>query len=261
MLLRRSSTPGKGYRVEPYPRDRLMVLDTMRFAQRLPIIHGLIEVDVNAARARMRAQPDPPTVTAFVLATLAQAVRAHPEVNVRRAGRKLIRYDDVAIGLTVERALHGAQFALPALVAQADTKSCAEISAEIRAARERPVRTPGDLIGMRWITRLPSPVRRAGIRLGSRFTALAAGFGSPIVMSSLGMFGQGGWGIPLSPMTLMVTVGGITKHLELGEDGQLEQREYLPLTLSFDHAVIDGAPAARFVKTLRELFEAGSVLA
>jgi pyruvate/2-oxoglutarate dehydrogenase complex dihydrolipoamide acyltransferase (E2) component len=29
----------------------------------------------------------------------------------------------------------------------------------------------------------------------------------------------------------------------------------LPLTLSFDHAVVDGAPAARFVETLRALIE------
>ena len=29
----------------------------------------------------------------------------------------------------------------------------------------------------------------------------------------------------------------------------------LPLTLSFDHAMIDGAPAARFTETLRNLVE------
>ena len=34
----------------------------------------------------------------------------------------------------------------------------------------------------------------------------------------------------------------------------------LPLTLSFDHAVIDGAPAARFTETLRVLIETGAAL-
>jgi hypothetical protein len=34
----------------------------------------------------------------------------------------------------------------------------------------------------------------------------------------------------------------------------------LPLTLSFDHAVIDGAPAARFTETLREQIETGVAL-
>jgi pyruvate/2-oxoglutarate dehydrogenase complex dihydrolipoamide acyltransferase (E2) component len=261
VLIRRDAPRASGYRVERYPRDRLLVLDTMRFAQRVPTMHGLIEVDVTAVCKRMRAHPRPPTVTAIVLATVARAVLAHPEVNVRKAGRRLIRYDDVSIGLTVERDLNGAPFALPCLVRQAATKSCEEISAEIQAARAQPVSTPGDLVGMRWITRIPRPVRRAMVRLGSRVPGLAAGFGSPVVMSSLGMFGQGGgWGIPLSPATLMVTVGAVVRRPAL-DGGQVVERDYLPLTLSFDHAVIDGAPAARFAKTLRGLLETGAVLA
>ena len=38
-------------------------------------------------------------------------------------------------------------------------------------------------------------------------------------------------------------------------DGVIVVRPMLPLTLSFDHAVIDGAPAARFTETLRSLIE------
>jgi pyruvate/2-oxoglutarate dehydrogenase complex dihydrolipoamide acyltransferase (E2) component len=68
-----------------------------------------------------------------------------------------------------------------------------------------------------------------------------------------------GWGIPISPMTLMVTVGGITRRPAV-EHGVLVARELLPLTLSFDHSVIDGAPAARFATTLRAFLEACTVL-
>jgi len=32
-------------------------------------------------------------------------------------------------------------------------------------------------------------------------------------------------------------------------------REYLCMTLSFDHAIIDGAPAARFIERLKDLIE------
>ena len=55
-------------------------------------------------------------------------------------------------------------------------------------------------------------------------------------------------------MTLLVTVGGTSMRPRL-RDGHLENREILPLTLSFDHGVVDGAPAARFVATLRDLTE------
>jgi pyruvate/2-oxoglutarate dehydrogenase complex dihydrolipoamide acyltransferase (E2) component len=40
-------------------------------------------------------------------------------------------------------------------------------------------------------------------------------------------------------------------------DGRIEVREYLNMTVSVDHDIVDGAPAARFVNELRELIESG----
>ena len=40
-------------------------------------------------------------------------------------------------------------------------------------------------------------------------------------------------------------------------DGQIAIRDYLSLTISFDHDIIDGAPAARFTQRLKELIESG----
>jgi len=40
-------------------------------------------------------------------------------------------------------------------------------------------------------------------------------------------------------------------------DGQITIREYLSLTVSFDHNMIDGAQAARFTERLKELIESG----
>jgi hypothetical protein len=63
----------------------------------------------------------------------------------------------------------------------------------------------------------------------------------------------GGWGIPIAPPTLMITVGGIaTKPRYL--DGILEPRE-LDITVSVDHGIVDGAAAARFTRRLAELLE------
>jgi hypothetical protein len=42
--------------------------------------------------------------------------------------------------------------------------------------------------------------------------------------------------------------------------GRIEPREYLALTASVDHDVVDGAPAARFARRLRELIESAEVL-
>jgi pyruvate/2-oxoglutarate dehydrogenase complex dihydrolipoamide acyltransferase (E2) component len=52
----------------------------------------------------------------------------------------------------------------------------------------------------------------------------------------------------------MITVGGIaTKPRYI--DGNLERRELLDLTISVDHAIVDGATAARFTRRLTSLLE------
>jgi hypothetical protein len=56
--------------------------------------------------------------------------------------------------------------------------------------------------------------------------------------------------------TLMITVGGIGEKPVL-VDGRIALRDYLSLTISFDHDIIDGAQAARFTERLKELIESG----
>jgi pyruvate/2-oxoglutarate dehydrogenase complex dihydrolipoamide acyltransferase (E2) component len=51
-----------------------------------------------------------------------------------------------------------------------------------------------------------------------------------------------------------VTIGGISRKPRL-VDGELTTREFLDLTVTFDHDVVDGAPAARFVQRVGDLVE------
>jgi 2-oxoacid dehydrogenases acyltransferase (catalytic domain) len=77
-------------------------------------------------------------------------------------------------------------------------------------------------------------------------------------ITAVGMFGEeAGWGIPpATPQTLYITVGGIGVKRGV-VDGSIDIREYLSLTISFDHEMIDGAPAARFTQRLKDLIESG----
>jgi hypothetical protein len=65
-----------------------------------------------------------------------------------------------------------------------------------------------------------------------------------------------GCAYPVPSHSLWVTVGGIGQKLGV-VDGQMTIREYLSLTVSFDHETIDDAPAARFTQRLKELIESG----
>lgn len=71
----------------------------------------------------------------------------------------------------------------------------------------------------------------------------------------IGMFGSGMvWGVPIPTYTLSITVGGIAEKPGV-VDGRIESREYLGVTISFDHDIVDGGPAMRFTQRLKELIE------
>lgn len=247
-----------GYVVRPVPRERQVVLDMLaRAAYRFPV-HGLVELDVSEASARIDASAGSVSWTGFTIATMARAVALHPEVNGRRAGNRLVMFDWVDVGATVERHVHGAVVLDAVTVRNADQKSCATITRELHQAKEsrQPPARPTGLMAR--VSRLPGPVRRGAVRLAASRARVAASFGPSIGVTSLGMFSRGGgWGIPIAPLTVLATVSGVLER-PVVRDGRVVVRPMLPLTLTFDHAVVDGAPAARFVETLRDLTESAA---
>jgi len=74
----------------------------------------------------------------------------------------------------------------------------------------------------------------------------------------VGMFVEGGgWGVGVLPVhTLGLTIGGIAGKPAL-INGELVLRDCLCVTLSLDHDIVDGAPAARFAQTFKALVESG----
>jgi pyruvate/2-oxoglutarate dehydrogenase complex dihydrolipoamide acyltransferase (E2) component len=108
---------------------------------------------------------------------------------------------------------------------------------------------------MRWFLFLPAFLRRALYWAVMRFPQRFRSQSSPVMVTAVGMFGRGGgWAVTMPNFTLTVAVGGISQKPAVHQ-GEIAIREILNLTLSIDHDIVDGAPAARFVETLRTLLE------
>ena len=249
----------RSYRVQRVPRGRQVVLDVLAGAARRYPVHALVEFDVTVAEQRLRDRGGAVSWTGFVVATVARALAAHPEVNARRAGGRLLVFDRVDVAVTVERPVGGAFVPVAVTVRNADRKSGQIITEELQRAKTRPALEPprGPLSGL---AMLPSPIRRRLLRLAGRNPAVAARFGPAVGVTSLGMFAAGGgWAIPIAPLTVTVTVGSVTPR-PMVIDGHVVARAMLPLTITFDHSVVDGAPAARFTATFRNLTESAAAL-
>jgi pyruvate/2-oxoglutarate dehydrogenase complex dihydrolipoamide acyltransferase (E2) component len=249
------------YQVVPYPKIKRWMAVTYRTARHKPMIHGLLWVDVTRARTRLREHKartgEALSFTAFIIACLAKAVEEHKAVQAFRKGsRRLIVFEDVDVGIPIERDMAGIWPAIPYTVRAANRKTFREIHQEIRAAQAQDV-----IPAYKAFLFLPTWFFRIGWSvlwwISGRYPQLMKKYWGTVGLTAVGMFGKGaGWGIPLPGQTLMITLGGIGEKPG-GVDGQIAVREYLSLTISFDHDVIDGAPAARFTGRLKELIESG----
>jgi pyruvate/2-oxoglutarate dehydrogenase complex dihydrolipoamide acyltransferase (E2) component len=251
-----------GYRMIPYPRYMRFASAAYQSVRHKPMIHGLLEVDVTEARAALRAYKartgESLSFTAFLCACLGKAVDEHKHVQAFRvAGNRLILFDDVDICIRIEREVVGRKYVVPYILRAANRKTFREMHDEIRAAQSADTRD-----ALTRLRLLPVPLYRPFIwvytRIARRRPQVWKENMGTVGVTSVGMFGRGaGWGIPLAAATpLMVTVGGIGEKPTL-VDGRITNREYLSLTISVDHEVVDGAPAARFTRRLKELIESG----
>lgn len=250
----------KRYNLLPYPRSRRAAQD-LAIAQRTHLIHGLFEADVTLAQSLIRQYRDVTgtalSFTAFIVGCVAHAVEEQKTIQAYRKGRRhLVVYDDVDVNTLIERAVDEQTQVVYHIVRSANTKSVLTIHHEIRMAQAK-LTNSLEKTSFHVYYALPKFIRRLGIWLAAHNPDLWKRFGGTVAVAAVGMFGEGGgWGIPITGNTLDVTVGGIDTKLRL-IGGQVVPRQMLSLTVSVDHDVVDGAPAARFASRLRELIESG----
>jgi pyruvate/2-oxoglutarate dehydrogenase complex dihydrolipoamide acyltransferase (E2) component len=249
--------------VRPFPSNRRLVTAAMRTGRRKMPMYGLIEADVTTA-CHLLALDDPPSsLTAFVVACVARAAAAHPEVHAYRNWRgQLVIHHHVDVGTMVEISTPQGPFAIPHILRDADVRDVPDLTAELRRVKHE----PSTSFNGRWLeraaplaTRTPGAVA-AMYRVLQRSVAARQHVGT-VAVTAVGMFAGGsGFGITgLTLMSLEVIVGGRSQRPRV-VNGQVEVGDVLDLTVAIDHNVVDGAPAARFSADFRELLEGAAVI-
>ena len=233
-------------------------------------IYGLLEVDVTVARqfiAEHKARTgETLSFTGYLAFCVARAVDENKEVQAYLKGRKqLVVFDDVDVGLPIEREIEGKRVPAGHIIRGANHKTFLEIHQEIRSVQTGPVPPSKGLPPwLRLSLMLPWPFPKLFSALINavrrRDPTISVRLGGTVAVTAVGMFGKhSGWGVVPFPQSLGLVVGGIARKPGIVDD-RVEPREMLSLTVVFDHDVVDGAPAARFVKRLIELIESGDGL-
>ncbi|HSR28946.1 MAG TPA: 2-oxo acid dehydrogenase subunit E2 [Anaerolineae bacterium] len=251
------------HRVVPFPRMRQVYIDTLHLGYRKHTIHALIEVDVTLPRrtiAEHKARTgETLSFTAFVLGCLGQAVDGNHYMHAFRNWRnQLVLFDEVDVTTMFEVQAGDERFPLAHVIRAVNRRSFRDIHDEIRSFQTARKRKPNPYERLLPLyTLVPGPLRRLVWKALFRSPHMAKRNVGTTLLTAVGMFGEGGgWGISMPLYTLGVVLGGIVQKPTL-DSGQIDTREYLSVTLSFDHDIVDGAPAARFAQHFKELLESG----
>jgi pyruvate/2-oxoglutarate dehydrogenase complex dihydrolipoamide acyltransferase (E2) component len=230
-------------------------------------VHGLFEIDVTEARRiikeRRAATGESISFTAFMVYCIARAAGGAPHIHATRdwLGRLAV-FHDVNVNTMISAEIDGNLTVAPLIIRAADKKSVKQISDEIRAAQEshKAGRGGPEAKYISRFVKLPATIRRLFYWHLYRKPAMLSEMFGTVAVTAVGMFtGGGGWGIPFGNHTLSVALGGIArKPAAVGDE--IKIREYLSVTITIDHDIVDGAPAARFVRELRDSVESAGGL-
>jgi pyruvate dehydrogenase E2 component (dihydrolipoamide acetyltransferase) len=228
-----------GGRREPLRGIRRTIADRMAEAHRVvPAVTHVEECDVTELDATRRLanerNPDDPKLTflPFIIQAVVAALKDYPALNstLDEDANEIVYHDRYDIGVAVDTP---SGLIVP-VVRDADAKRASELAAEIdRLAR-----------GARDATLSADELR------GSTFT-----------VTSPGQFG----GLMATPIVFypQAAILGVHKAGERAvvRDGQIVARLMMNLSVTFDHRILDGMTAARFIGDVVKLLEHPAVLA
>jgi len=182
-----------------------------------------MDADLDAVIADRDARENKPGFTDYVIAAAARALRAHPIVNSQVTSDGIALLPDVHVGMAV--ALD--EGLVVPVVRHAERLDLTALAAETK--------------------RLATAARGGSLALNDLE-------GGTFSVSALGMFGVDAFTPVINPPNAAILgVGRLREDLVLGAKGKVSTTKRLTLSLTWDHRVFDGAPAAQFAQTIVEL--------
>jgi pyruvate/2-oxoglutarate dehydrogenase complex dihydrolipoamide acyltransferase (E2) component len=225
--------------------------------------HALLEFDITGLRKALREARiggRGGSLFAFFIKAIAVCLREFPAFNSMGGSRRTTSFDEVDVSVPVEMQSGGEIYNKQLVIRGADRKGVAEIGSEIEASR---MVDDGDK------SYLPSPAMRALLAALPAFAARLAiravmsshrmvkASSGTVFITSVSMFSSvPGFILPYAggPKASSFAIGSVVKKPAAFRGG-IALREIICVTASFNHDLVDGAPAARFINRLRELVE------
>ncbi|MFW5756483.1 MAG: 2-oxo acid dehydrogenase subunit E2 [Tangfeifania sp.] len=252
------------YTTKPFPRIRKATIGVLRAARNKNMIHTMVEFDISKARESIRKlrreTKNYYSLTGYIIFCVARVVEENKHIHAcRNRKNQMVLFDDVDVSTTVERTIEGNKEVIAKIIRAANRKTAHRISEELKEEKAGDAESAEVYRSIRLFLSIPGFIRQFIFRILDKSPRLMKRRAGTVMVTSANMAGKGaGWGIPIATHTLNVTIGGIVDR-PVWKDNKPENREHICLTLSFDHDIVDGAPASRFIRHLKKQIESGEL--
>lgn len=216
----------KSFKILPMTRIRKTIVERLSHSARTAV-HVTMTTQVNMAEVmKFRDNPLNSNVsyTDVLVKATAKALKEQPILNSRLENEEIKIFEDINIGIAValEEGL------IVPVVRNADNKTLTEIATLTKQLVEK---ARQNKLSLKEIA-------------GGTFT-----------ITNLGMFDIDIFTPIINPPQSAILAVGRIGHRPVVVNGEILVRPIMTLCLSFDHRIIDGAPAAKFLQSLKQILE------
>ena len=153
------------YHIKPFSKHRQNIVLITKEGGRKHSVHAYIELDVTDARENIKKifkkNGEKYSFTGWICKCVAESLCKHTDLNAYRLGkRKIVVFDDVDIGIIVERIVNGKLRPLGYVLRKVNEKKLNEITKEI-VNKDGPLRLDR-VVFLPDLTRDPGPFGRSG---------------------------------------------------------------------------------------------------
>ncbi|MEX0962361.1 MAG: pyruvate dehydrogenase complex dihydrolipoamide acetyltransferase [Simkaniaceae bacterium] len=227
--------PPGTYEEEPLSPIRKIIGERLQ-ASKTFIPHFYVQSEINAkalmeVRAQLKNSGVKVTFNDFIVRATALALRQHPTLNsgYNSSQKTILRFKtiDISVAVSFEGGL------ITPIIRHADYKNLGQLSQEVREL---------------------AALAKEGKLAPEQYQ------GGSFTISNLGMYGIHDFQAVINPPQVAILAVGSILEKPVVQNGEVIPGHILPLSLSSDHRVVDGADAALFMKSLKGLLENPSIL-
>lgn len=252
----------EAFELERLPMNSAWARELCEHGIRKHYIKSLVELDVTLGRKAIRiyraSTGKDLSFFSWIVKCIADTIDQHKTVHALRYHRnEILIFNDVDISVPIEREVNGKRMPMPYVIRRANRKQLHEIHQEIDNAKNRPLfkdeqvlSKPISALLLKTFPSLPAFIRNAFWRRFDKNPFFQKRIMGTVGITSVAIAGNmTAWAVPISIQPVCFALGSVIRKSIIVE-GRPEVRDYLALTAMFDHDVIDGAPAARFISLL-----------